>query len=144
MQLVMSNPTDSLSTDEREAIAAEFRAELEAEHAERQEAQVEREARAKERRKERKTREEALAESELKEKLRADFHREKGYKLYTDSAGRQHWLTPEEYEWRMAARARRDSRRKSFEPSIWVRQKQLVMYGGAVLLAVALGLILIK
>jgi hypothetical protein len=135
----MTHPTDNLTDAEREAIADEFRKELEADHDERQQAQAERELRTNERRRARKTREDALAEAEIKEKIRADFHKEKGYQLYTDSAGRQHWLTPEEYEWRMAARARRDSRRKSFEPSIWVRQKQLVMYGGTIALAVALG-----
>jgi len=140
----MSHPTDNLSPAEREAIANEFREELEADHAERQEVQAEREARASARRDARKTRADALAEAEIKEKIRADFHREKGYKLYTDSAGRQHWLTPEEYEWRMAARAQRDSRRKSFEPSIWVRQKQVMMYGSAVVLAVLLGLYLVR
>ena len=86
----------------------------------------------------------ATSEAEIKEKVRADFYKENGYKLYTDSAGRKHWLTPEEYTWRMAARAQRDSRRKTFEPSIWVRQKTVVMYGGAILLAVALGLFLVK
>jgi hypothetical protein len=140
----MSNPIDSLSPDERKAIAAEFREELREEHQERTEAQAERERKTTERRSARKSREEALAESELKEQLRAEFHKDNGYQLYTDSAGREHWLTPEEYEWRMAARARRDNRRRTYEPSIWVRQKQLVMYGSAVLLAVALGLYLVK
>jgi len=140
----MTHPTDNLSPEEREAIAAEFRAELEQEHVERQDAQADRESRASARRDARRTREDALAEADIKEQIRADFYKDKGYKLYTDSAGRQHWLTPEEYEWRMAARSRRDNRRKTFEPSIWVRQKQLVMYGSAILLAVALGMWLIK
>ena len=140
----MTKPNDHLPAEEQEAIATEFREELEAEHEERQQAQAERAQRARERRNARKTRQEALAEAEIKEKVRADFYKENGYKLYTDSAGRKHWLTPEEYTWRMAARAQRDSRRKTFEPSIWVRQKTVVMYGGAILLAVALGLFLVK
>jgi len=140
----MTHPTDNLTPDEREAIAEQFREELEAEHVERQAVQAERETRATARRDARQTRADAMAEAEIKEKIRAEFYKDKGYKLYTDSAGREHWLTPEEYEWRMAARARRDSRRKTFEPSIWVRQKQLMMYGSAVLLAILLGLYLVK
>jgi hypothetical protein len=136
--------TDSPDIPEGDLIAESFRAELEAEHEERQRAQVDREQRARSKRRTRQTRDEVLAESEIKERVRAEFYKEKGYKLYTDSAGRQHWLTPEEHAWRTAARARRDSRRRSYQPSIWVRQKQLLMYGGAVLIAVALGLFLVK
>ena len=84
-----------------------------------------------------------LAEAEIKAKVRSDFYRDNGYKLYTDSAGREHWLTQEEFDWRSAARARRDGRRKNYAPSIWIRQKQMMMYGSAVLLAVALGLYLV-
>ena len=140
----MTDTPDTNPDNDQDGLAAEFRAELEAEHLERQEAQEAREIRATERQDKRKTRKEALEEAEIKEKVRAQFHKDKGYKLYTDSAGRKHWLTPEEYEWRMSARARRDSRRKTFEPSIWVRQKSLMMYAGAVLLAVAIGLFLVK
>jgi hypothetical protein len=139
----MSHPSDKLSTDERQAIADEFRKELEVEHVDRQDAQAERESRSDARRDARNSRSSVLAEAEIKAKVRADFYKENGYKLYTDSAGRQHWLTPGEFEWRTAARARRDGRRKNYVPSIWIRQKQMMMYGSAVLLAVALGLYLV-
>ncbi len=140
----MTDPQDQPPADVQEALAQEFRAELEAEHLLRQQAQTERADRAQERREQRTSRAEAMNEAEIKKRVRTEFHKEKGYKLYTDSAGRQHWLTREEHEWRMAARARRDSRRKTFAPSFLVRQKSLMMYAGAVLLAVALGLFLVK
>jgi len=143
VQLVMTKPQDHLPPDEQDAIAEEFRAELEAEHVQRQQAQAERHERAREKRRARQTREQVLAESELKEQVRADFYKEKGYKLYTDSAGRKHWLTPEEFDWRMDARARRDSHRRSFEPSIWVRKRTLVMYAAAAAVAIVLGLFLV-
>ena len=139
----MSHPSDKLSPDERQAIADEFRNELEMEHVERQDAQAERTARSEARRDARNSRSSVLAEAEIKAKVRSDFYRDNGYKLYTDSAGRQHWLTQEEFDSRSAARARRDGRRKNYAPSIWIRQKQMMMYGSAVLLAVALGLYLV-
>ena len=143
MQLVMSQSSDKLSPDERQALVEEFRKEFELEHVERQEAQSERESRSREHRQARRSRSSVLAEAEIKAEVQANFHRENGYKLYTDSAGRQHWLTPEEFKWRTAARARRDGHRKNYAPSIWIRQKQMMMYGTAALLAVGLGLYLV-
>ena len=141
MQLVMS---DSLSKEEEDRIEAEYRAELESEHTERQLAQKRRHQKSKARSDERRHARQLQSEAEVKEKILADFHKEKGYKLYTDSAGREHWLTPEEYDWRMKARAQRDRNRKSFRPTFWARKRMLMMYGGAVLLAIALGLFLIR
>ena len=92
--LAMSERKSVLSETEAARVEAEFLAELEAEHVSRQEAQVRREGRSRDKLKARERERQVLAEEELKEKLRAEFHREKGYKLYTDSAGREHWLTP--------------------------------------------------
>ena len=140
----MSERKISLREEEAAQVEADFRAELEAEHQNRQDAQVRREERSKEKMAARERERQILAEEELKEKVRAEFHKEKGYKLYTDSAGREHWLTPEEYDWRMRIRARHDRNRRRFEPSRLAKKRRLLMYAGAALLAVLMGLVLLR
>jgi hypothetical protein len=141
--LAMSDEKKVLNTDEAEALEADFRSELEAEHDSRQEAQTRREERSKAKLMARQHERQTLAEEELKEKIRADFHREKGYQLYTDSAGREHWLTPKEYDWRMRSRARHDQNRHRFEPSNMAKKRRLILYAGAAALAFLIGLVLI-
>jgi hypothetical protein len=142
--LAMSDQKSVLSEAEAAQVEADFRAELEAEHINRSEAQVRREERSKDKLRARERERQVLAEEELKEKLRADFHREKGYKLYTDSAGREHWLTPEEYDWRMRIRARHDKNRRRFEGSHTAKRRMMLMYGAAAVLAIIIGLVLVK
>ena len=142
--LAMSEQKSVLSETEAAKVEADFLAELEAEHVSRQEAQVRREERSRDKLSARERERQVLAEEELKEKLRAEFHREKGYKLYTDSAGREHWLTPEEFDWRMRIRARHDKNRRRFEGSHAAKQRMMMMYGGAALLAIIIGLVLVK
>ncbi len=132
------------TTDEREAIADRFRAELEEEHTARQLALERKREKSRAKASETEQRRQALLEADIQEKVRADFYKEKGYKLYTDSEGRQHWLTPEEFDWRTRARAQRDQRRRSYQPSIWVRKRTLVLYLGAAVVAVLIGLFLVK
>ena len=139
----MSEQKSVLSELDEARVVSDFRAKLEAEHVSRQEAQVRREERSRTKLKAREHERQVLAEERLKEKIRADFHREKGYQLYTDSAGREHWLTPEEYEWRMRMRAHRDNKRNRFDGPRGAKRRTLMMYGGAALLAIAMGLILI-
>ena len=141
--LAMSGEKKILNDDEAAQVEADFRAELEAEHTERQEAQVRRTERSRAKLAARARERQVLAEEELKEKVRADFQREKGYQLYTDSAGREHWLTPEEYDWRMRIRARHDKNRRRFEPSNMAKKRRLAMYAGAALLAIIMGLVLL-
>jgi len=140
----MSERKTTMPEEDAERVEAEFRAELEAEHVNRQDAQVRREERSKEKMLARERERQILAEEELKEKVRADFYKEKGYKLYTDSAGREHWLTPEEYDWRMRIRSRHDRNRRRFEPSRLAKKRKLLMYAGAAILAVLMGLVLLK
>ena len=141
--LAMSDEKKVLNTVEAEALEANFRSELEAEHESRQEAQARREERSKAKLMARQHERQTLADEELKEKIRADFHREKDYQLYTDSAGREHWLTAEEYDWRMRIRARHDKNRRRFEPSNMAKKRRLILYAGAAALAVITGLVLI-
>jgi hypothetical protein len=143
LQLLQTMSDSDPTQDEREELAARFRAEFEEEHTERQLAQQRRRDRAKTRANEKQERRQALVESEVQDQVRAEFYKEKGYQLYTDSAGREHWLTPEEYEWRMRARAQREQRRRTYQPSLWVRKRTMVLYAGAVALAIVVGLFLV-
>ena len=140
----MSENKSALDEEEAALVEAQFRDELKAEHDSRQEAQTKREQRARARSTRSKQEAQILAEEKLKQQVRAEFYRENDYKLYTDSAGREHWLTAEEYEWRMRARARHDRNRRRFLSPNVAKRRQLWMYGGAILLAILMGLILIK
>jgi hypothetical protein len=144
MQLAMTDKNQPLTSEESAQVEEDFRAELQAEHDSRQTAQKHRQDKARSRQAAREREKQILAESEIKERVRAQFHKDNGYKLYTDSAGRQHWLTPEEYDWRMRARNQREKGRRSFEPSHVARQRKILMYAGAVILAIIMGLILLK
>ena len=140
----MSENKSILNDDEAAKVEADFRNELEAEHESRQQAQSMRETRARERRARTKQEAQILAEEQLKQQVREEFYRENDYKLYTDSAGREHWLTTEEYEWRMRARARHDRNRRRFASANLAKRRQMLMYGGAALLAALMGLILLR
>lgn len=142
-KLAMNKEQSALSPEEAAKLEADFRETLMAEHESRQEAQTHREVRSKEKMRERERERQVLAEEELKERIRADFYKEQGYKLYTDSAGRQHWLTPEEYDWRMRIRARRDKNRRAFDSAAQQRRRRVLMYVGCAALAIAMGLILL-
>ena len=140
----MSENKTILNESEAAKVEADFREELRAEHESRQEAQSIREDRARERRARTKQESQILAEEKLKQQVREEFYRENNYKLYTDSAGREHWLTSEEYDWRMRARARHDRNRRRFASQNLAKRRQLFMSIGAAVLAALLGLLLLK
>jgi hypothetical protein len=114
------------------------------EHEGRVKAQVHREERSREKRQAKVREQEILAEEQIKEQVRAEFYKEQGYKLYTDSAGRQHWLTRSEYDWRVQARARRDKNHRSFNFGPQTQRRRLAMYAGSIILAIAMGLWLLR
>ena len=142
--MAMSENKSILNDDEAAKVEADFRDQLQAEHESRQEAQSMREKRARERRSRTKQEAQILAEEKLKQQVREEFYRENDYKLYTDSAGREHWLTTEEYEWRMRARARHDRNRRRFASANLAKRRQILMYGAGALLAALLGLVLLQ
>jgi hypothetical protein len=89
--------------------------------------------------------------AELREQLRARYYTERGYRQYIDSRGRESWLTPEEYEWRIKHRRNRRKR------GIWALVNKIkpdltfpkgraiwtwVIYAGMMVLAVVLGVAL--
>ena len=83
-----------------------------------------------------------LVIAEMRDQMRHDFYTERGYKLYVDSRGRENWLTPEEYEWRTRVRRRKRGRRKYVPRLKGHRLRTIVLYGGMLALAVALGMLL--
>lgn len=142
--LSMKQNEPVLSEEEAAKLAADFRDTLMDEHESRVKAQAHREDRSSEKYKARAREQEILAEERIKEQVRAEFYKEQGYKLYNDSAGRQHWLTQAEYDWRMQARARRDKNHRSFDFGAQTQRRRLTMYAGSVMLAIAIGLWLLR
>jgi len=129
----------SIESDEKKQLEEQFRREMEDQHARRLEELEKNRARVRAREEEARRTEKQIAMSELKEKVRDDFYKEHGYKLYVDSTGREVWLTPEEYEIRMR---RRRGRPTQLAPSIAVQRRTWILYGTVVVLAVVLGIVL--
>ncbi|HCH64618.1 MAG TPA: hypothetical protein DFR83_17560 [Deltaproteobacteria bacterium] len=132
----------SLTADELQEARARFESDLAEDHAKR----VEKVARQKRRSggaasaREQEARNFAL--NALRAEVQSEFYKQNGYKLYTDSTGRKHWLTPGEYEHRMERRKRR--RHRVIQPAVVDRGRNIVFMVGMVLLAVALGFALAR
>jgi len=134
--------TPPLSPSEADEARARFEAELQAEHEERVAKVERREARARRRGSTREREQRHAALNALKAEVQAEFYKKNGYKLYTDSTGRKHWLTPDEYAYRMARRKRRKHR--VLEPIVVDRTRNILFMAGMVLLAVVLGFALAR
>ena len=134
----------ALSDDERTSAADRFRSELEAEHQRRHEKIQSRREKARAKRYRKKSENRQVELYEIQEVVREQFYKDNDYKLYTDSTGRQSWLSPEEYEWRMARRKNRGHRRKIYEPAFGNRRPLWLFWAGMVALAVSLGLLLVN
>ena len=123
---------------------ARILAELEAEHDDRKRRFAEKRERSRvkrERRAERKTRD---AELSLRNKLQEEFYQDKGYKKYVDSRGKTHWLLPEEYEFRVKARAERERRRGKYRAFEKPGRANWMVWAGMVLLAIVMGFALLQ
>lgn len=128
---------------EQESLRDQIRAELEAEHAVRVERFDQRRRQAREHTRSHKETARRREVEELREQERRAFYQEKGYKQYIDSNGRTEWLPPEEYEWRQKRRRKRD-RKGEHRPAILRHQREIVLYGLAVIAAILLGMLLIR
>lgn len=125
-------------------LEARIRADLEAEHAERKARFEQKKERGKRKREQRRTEREHVSEQELKQRLQAEFFREKGYKKYVDSRGKTHWLLPEEYDHRVKARKAREDRKaryKSYQPP---GDRKWLVWVGMVIFAMTVGLVLLR
>ncbi len=134
----------ALSEDERIAAGDHFRAELEAEHQRRHDKIRRRQEKARSKRYRKASEQRQVELYEIQENIRKKFYKENNYQLYTDSTGRQSWLSPEEYEWRMARRKNRGQRRKIYEPDFGNRRPIYLFWVGMAVLAVLIGLALVQ
>ncbi|MCP4808563.1 MAG: hypothetical protein GY913_35445 [Proteobacteria bacterium] len=125
-------------------LEARIRAELEAEHAERQERFEAKKERGKEKRERRRRVEAHADEQDLRRKMRADFHREQGYKEYVDSRGKTLWLPPEEYDHRVKARKAREARKSRYKAYQPPGQRKWLVWVGMVVFAVTVGFVLLR
>ena len=130
-----------LTPEEVEEARAKFKADLADEHVERVEKVKRRQARTGGERSKWEQEARNAALNALKADVQAQFYRDNGYKVYTDSTGRQHWLTVEEYEHRMTRRRRRH---EVFEPVVGDRTRNIIFMVGLVLLAVVMGFALAR
>jgi hypothetical protein len=131
-----------LSEDERKDAEARIRDELEEEHQRRIRRLEHKRQRVRSKRERQNQHRKELVIAEMRDQMRHQFYTERGYKLYVDSRGRENWLTPEEYEWRTKVRRRKRGRRK-FVPKLGsYRLRTVLLYGGMLALAVALGMLL--
>lgn len=131
-----------LSPSEASEARRRFEEELQADHDERVAKVARREARARRKGSEREREQRHAALNALRAEVQAEFHKKNGYKLYTDSTGRKHWLTPDEYDFRMARRKRR--RHRVLEPVVGDRSRNILFMVGMVMLAVLLGVALAR
>ena len=128
----------ALTTAETAALEAAFKAELQAEHDARLEKLQAQKARARTAAREGRENARMLAENTVKERLREQFQRENGYKRYVDSTGREFWLPPEEYAFRMKRREGRQ-RNRILEPAELNKRRITLFYVGLFFLAVVIG-----
>jgi hypothetical protein len=143
----MSTPSSEsgapvLSADEVEEARARFQAELAEDHARRVEKVRRRQARSEGKRSRWEEDARNAEMNSIKAEVQAEFYKKNGYKLYTDSTGRKHWLTPEEYAQRMQRRKR--LRHRVVEPVVGDRARQVGFMLGLVLLAVVMGFALVR
>jgi|GEM_PF-1243508 len=131
-----------LSAEELDDARVRFETELAEDHARRQEKVERSKRRSAGQRSAREQEARNAALNALKAEVQADFYKKNGYKLYTDSTGRKHWLTPEEYDHRMDRRKRR--RHRVVEPIVVDRTRNVLFMVGMVLLAVVLGFALAR
>jgi hypothetical protein len=134
--------TPPLSPDEASDARELFESELQADHDERVAKVARREARAQRKGSTREREQRHAALNALKAQVQADFYKKNGYKLYTDSTGRQHWLTPDEFAYRTARRKNR--RHRVVEPIIVDRTRNILFTVGMVLVAIILGFALAR
>ena len=139
----MSQPIGEkvLSEEERLLALQEFRAQLEAEH-ERRAAELEQKLARQERRDQAVEAARHAELYDLREQARAEFYAARGYREYTDSTGRQVWLSPEEFAWRNKRRKHR--KEPVLDPSFSSRKVTLLFYAGMAVIAVVVGLLLAR
>lgn len=89
-----------LSQEDRKQITDELLQEFEREHIAREQSRQQRSEHLHSRAHARheKSREQEI--QTLRLELKDQFYKDKGYRLYTDSSGRERWLSPTEWEWK--------------------------------------------
>ena len=121
-----------------------LRRQLELEHEERLARFEERRASGKDRARESKDRKRRSHRHKAESAMRLEFYKEKGYKKYVDSRGREQWLPPQEFEWRTKARKAREARQKKYGGLDQGKHAHVWLMVSAALIAVVLGLLLIR
>lgn len=134
----------ALTPEEIEEARNLFRSEMEDEHAERQDRMQKRREKSRAKGSARAQRTRQIELSDVREDVQKKFYEENGYKLYIDSTGREVWLSPDEYEWRMRRRKHGRHKRRVYEPALKPQGRVVLFYVGLFILAVVTGIVLAR
>ena len=134
----------ALTEQERKELADEIREELESEHRLRLDRLRERKDAGRRRASGRSEDLKNQAIEAVREQVRQSFYEEQGYKLYTDSTGRQMWLPAEEHEWRMRRSSHRRGKRAPLHLETGDKRKVMAAYVVLVVVAVVVGVLLVR
>ena len=132
-----------LSDNERQKLQDKIQQELEAEHQLREERAQRKVNNLEEKEQEAVPKPQTGEIKALRSHLRRQFYEERGYKLRKDPTGRDMWLSPtvQEFRHKRNKRKRSNKKNKSF---VKVQKNNLVLYAGIILMAVILGLLIVK
>ena len=147
LALESKSPDPALTEAEQEELRALVRDGLEREHEARLARFERRRTQARDARDSRLRRQREAALARMRESMREDFYREKGYQKVMEH-GRERWVTNEEYSWLQRVRSkRRRSKRTPTARSAQGRGRwllQIPLYAGMALLAAVLALLLTR
>ena len=132
-----------LSDNERQKLQQKIQQELEAEHQVREERAQRKVDNLEEKEQEAAPVPQTGEIKALRSHLRRQFYEEHGYKLRKDPTGRDMWLSPTEQEFRSKRNKRKRSSKKN-KSFVKAQKNNLALYAGVVLMAVVLGLLIVK
>ena len=136
-------PGAELSTDERERLEAEIRAELEAEHLSRLERVARRREELAQSRELRHERSKQAEVARMREDVRRRFYQERGYERIEEH-GRERWIPREEYELRTRGKAPRIRNTRAVGARTAARYRWVPLYVLLILIATALGAMVVR
>lgn len=135
--------TGPLSDEERAALADQFRLELEQEHQSRLERLQKRQEDARTYRDQRLARLREVEAARIKDEVRAQFFREHGYQRVEEN-GRERWIPAEEYAYKRRARGGKPRHSRAVGAMMQPKWKMVPLYVLMVLVAIVIGLLVVR
>ncbi len=133
--------TAAISEEERLALEAQFREEIERDHEQRMERLSRKQESARAHREERAARARQREAALIRDAVRMKFYQEKGYQRIEEN-GRERWIPAEEFAARQRAKARQNSR--AVGARVHAKYKMVPLYLMLALIAMAIGAFLVR